>query len=324
MSNLDLQKEFIECLLNTIPQKQELTYRIADILKIEKESAYRRLTGRVSFSLREMGMICQTLSISIDRLLTRNLSYVLLPLYLNSPSQYESMDYLANMVDSVMQRLEIITQAETDVHHIMNVLPAEFYIYSPAILKFMFFKWGHYFVGTSEFSNFSSWEIPEGLRNFSERLIALGHIERSIHICDHSIIWNLVIEIEHFYKMRSITNEDKNLLVNEIKELLNNWELALCRKLEIQKPFSNEGSFYLSTVNLGFSAVHWISDRGQSMLLQTNFSSAHLDDTVETLDRVRKWMKYLCSVSTMISDSGHVERRAFFKRQLNIVDTILG
>ena len=73
MKKKDLHDIFIEELQNRGIKKADLVYLISDILKLEKESAYRRLAGKVNFSVREMGILAKALNISLDSLLYQDL-----------------------------------------------------------------------------------------------------------------------------------------------------------------------------------------------------------------------------------------------------------
>lgn len=71
VKRINLHDEFIAALHEKVPKRSELVIRISDLLCIEKESASRRLNGRVSFSIREMGILASELGISIDGLLRK-------------------------------------------------------------------------------------------------------------------------------------------------------------------------------------------------------------------------------------------------------------
>ena len=85
MNTANLHKEFIKELNNRIPQRSELVSKISDILHIEREPVSRRLSEKVQFSVREMGVIARELEISLDSMLYQNTPYHWIPLILESP-----------------------------------------------------------------------------------------------------------------------------------------------------------------------------------------------------------------------------------------------
>ena len=50
MSREDLHDAFIGELSRKVPRRADLVNQIADILKLEKESVYRRMAGKVNLS----------------------------------------------------------------------------------------------------------------------------------------------------------------------------------------------------------------------------------------------------------------------------------
>lgn len=81
----DLHDDFIDELYRKIPKRVDLINLLSDILRLEKESIYRRLARKVNFSIREMGILAKELNISIDRLLYKEEEHQWLPVVLEYP-----------------------------------------------------------------------------------------------------------------------------------------------------------------------------------------------------------------------------------------------
>ena len=92
MQKKDLHDEFIDELCKKVPKRADLINLVSDILKLEKESIYRRLARKVNFSIREMGILAKELNISIDRLLYKEEDHQWLPVALAIPLKLDSMD----------------------------------------------------------------------------------------------------------------------------------------------------------------------------------------------------------------------------------------
>lgn len=74
-----------------------------------------------------------------------------------------SMDSLSTMIEANFEYMRKIGERKAESGHLYSTMPIEFFLSYPTLSKFMFFKWGHYFIGTEEFDNFSEWNIPVGL-----------------------------------------------------------------------------------------------------------------------------------------------------------------
>lgn len=73
------------------------------------------------------------------------------------------MDSLSTMIEANFEYMRKIGERKAESGHLYSTMPIEFFLSYPTLSKFMFFKWGHYFIGTEEFDNFSEWNIPVGL-----------------------------------------------------------------------------------------------------------------------------------------------------------------
>lgn len=318
----DLHDEFIRILHVKIPKKSDLVNRISDILSIEKESAYRRLNGKVNFSVREMGILAKTFNISIDHLLHKNTDQIWLPFSLFSPLEYKTMDSVVEMLDSRVTDLLSMTKQSTEAGCIYCSLPVEFYMHYPLLLKFMFFKWGYNYVGTGEYNNFSDWKIPQKLDALSEKINKVK-FSKMFYVWDNSITWNLVNEIENFYRMHIITREEKEALRFELKHHLTKLEEYLKGIFTPDNVFTKELEFYVSTINLGFTCTYFSSEKECNIFFQTSFSHSVVDNCNNSCDKIKEWIKSLRNTSVLISGSGSLERRLFFEKQHNIIDAML-
>ena len=325
MNNVDLHEEFISNLYAKVPRRADLVNRVSDILLIEKESASRRLSGRVCFTVREMGMLASELHISLDGLLLKNREYQLMPLFLQSPMRQNSMDIMCDTIDlNLGVMLDICTES-AEAGNVYNSLPVEFFMYSPLLTKFMFFKWGYYFVGSGEFRNFSDWKLPRKLACLRQKFEkALSCFDSNFYIWDSSLVWTLSDEIRNFHMMHIITDAERDAIRDELKNVLDRLEDFLERRYIPDMPFIPNMSFYVSTMNMGFTSSYFASAGKFAALMQTNFSYSFIDDNYAGFSKVREWIRSLRSFSMLLSDSGLIERRLFFERQRRIIDTVLG
>lgn len=324
MKKIDLHEEFVRALCSKVPKKSDLVNLVSDILSIEKEPASRRLNGRVLFTVREMGILASAFHISLDELLHKEKEYFSIPLYLNSPMKIRSMDSLCDRLDYTLDALRKVLQKPAELGSVYNVLPVEFFVFYPTIMKFMFFKWGHYFIGTEEFDNFSRWKLPGRLSNLKERYQQLGNIKTLYYIWDGSLIRSLIGEIRNFYKMHVIKTGEIEVLKNELKDLLLKLEDYL-KGIPVSGTFQEieNFQFYISNLNLGFSCTYGVSGSDFIAHYESFFASAKLDHTYQHVEKLIDWVKSLRSISLLISDSARIERRLFFEEQHRIVDEIL-
>ncbi|MDL2314950.1 hypothetical protein LJC16_01685 [Bacteroidales bacterium OttesenSCG-928-C19] len=324
MSNIRLHKEFVKALQAKIPHKSELINIISDTLCIEKEPAARRLNEKVQFSVHEMGILAKKFGISLDSLLYDDNKSYWVPLILESPLGAKSMDVLYDITDAWLNRMADIAQEPVEFGTVFNTLPIEFYMHHPYLMKFMFFKWGHYFVGTDEFNNFSQWQLPERMSNLKEKVESvLTACEHTLYIWDESLIWTFVNEINYFYKMNIINDEDLKNIKSDLKQQLMNLE-KYTGGISTPEKSSKNLSFYVSNMNLGVSAHYLFSEKKKLYNFKTNFTFVSSDNNnYGEHDEIKKWIHSFKNISVLISGSGPLERKLFFMKQHRIIDEFL-
>lgn len=323
MDRINLHEAFIKALYEKKSKRSDLVSLISDVLRIERESASRRLSGKVQFSIQEMGSLAKELNISLDALLYTTDNYQWVPLMLQYPMTVKSIDTLCDMIDADFKRIDKITQRPTESGAVISTLPIELFIYHPYLMKFMFFKWGYYFIGTEEFDKFSNWKLPERLARIAKKYEAsAGTITRSFYIWDESLIWALAKEIEKLHIAHAITTEERNILKQELKDLLKNLESFI---KGIYKPHIQitEVDFYVSTPNLGFTCFYLASDTEFTISFEMNFVRSVFQENYERFVSFKTWMNSLQRTSNLLSKSGQIYRRSFFESQHNILDSIL-
>lgn len=320
MKTVDLNEEFINALYNKAPKRSNLVSRIADILKIEKEAAYRRLSGKVSFSIREMGIIAEAFGISLDNLLYNSPEYLWMPFFLESPAKLDSIDIFWRLIDNTIKSISEVCENPAEAGHLIHYIPIAFCVEYPELLKFIVFKWGYYFVATEEYLKYSDWELPQVFTTLKERIHELNNFSNVFFIWDPSIITNLVSEMNNFLKMNILTHEDIDLIKTELKELLFFMEKWLSNTEIANPPFSIKTNFYVSSVDIGFGGSYYASSNTNMVSMSTKFSYSMIHDREDSYNKVKEWIMSIRNVSVMISDSGSIERRLFFQKQLEILD----
>ena len=324
MKKINLHDVFVEELNKKEPKKVDLINVIADILMLEKESVYRRMAGKVNFSVREIGILAKSMNISLDSLLYKEIDLQWLPFKLKSPSKLHSMNSLFDMIEFNLNQIKHINQDDPgEAGSVHSSLPLEFYIQSPLLMRFMFFKWGNYFVQSEEFNNFSEWKLPYRLSKITEKYYEAYNFQEVFYIWDSSLVWTMANEIHNFYRMNIITEEEKGEIKNEIKTLLSLLEKTLNGTCRPDIPFPPEMAFYVSYMDVGFTSNFYASGNKHLALFQTNFSFSTIENSEESFEKIKEWIKSFCHISTLLSRSGRIERRLFFNQQYSILDEVL-
>lgn len=239
------------------------------------------------------------------------------------PLKLQSINVLCDLLDTRTKFLSGFTKKTSEAGCIYNSLPIEFFVHYPTLMKFMLFKWGHYFVGTEEFNDFNRWRVPPKMAMVVERIKNKCIFDSIFYVWDRSLIWTLVGEIDNFCKMHVMDEENKTEIKKELKDLLSKLEQMLNGTYVPYMMMKSKISFYVSMMNFGFSCCYYASETQYSATFATNFSYSPIDSSRETFEQIKEWVKSLRNISTLLSDSGRIERRLFFEDQQKIVDELL-
>lgn len=317
----DLHEKFVKELFKKVPQRPMLINTILDILHLERESVSRRLSEKVQFSVREVGILAQELDISLDSILNYDTQFHWMPFILESPLGYQSMETIYDIIENTIAQMNETLKNSAEYGIITNAIPLEFYVNFPYLMKFSFFKWGQYFIGTEEFNSFSTWELPHRIVRLKEPVKSLiSKMSNSLYIWDHSIIWTLMGEIEYFYKMNVLTIEDVKNIKNDLKDLLNLMEKHL-KGISKTDFVPQNTSFYISNINLGTTCWYLFSEKKRISFHNSSFTiSTPINNSTESHNRIKNWIDSFKNISVLISGCGELERRSFFNKQHKIID----
>ncbi|MDR3261689.1 MAG: hypothetical protein LBT78_07610, partial [Tannerella sp.] len=304
MEKIDLHERFIQVLEELFPRKTELALSVADLLKIEKESVYRRLRGNVQFSVREMGTIAQHFGISLDELLQKDSVGNLTRLKMEAPRTVDSMERIIEELDRYIDSLIAIgNQPYIEAGSIINALPPEFYIPFPLLTKFLYFKWRYYYVDSDVLKDYAKWELPEALSKYYENIMtAFESFDKVFYILDNSTVWNLVNDINYFIGVHIISREDADALKKEIHRVLDYLEHLAQTGVSGNK--RTKIDIYVSNVNIGASYCYLWSEKLKVSYFTTFFMQSSVSENSATCLDTCRWINAMKRISTLITKSG--------------------
>lgn len=275
-------------------------------------------------------MLSDSLNISLDRLMMQKDDRITwLPFLLQSPLRTDSsIDSLFDYIESDLDIIEQITNKDTsepvEMGTICYSFPLELCFYSPPLLKFILFKWGHNFLGTEEFNHYTQWEIPDRVSHIFQKMKRAYRFDKIYYIWDSSIIWILVNEIKNLYDMGILTDEEKNAIRDALKEMMYKSEQTLNGTYIPIFDTETETDFYVSTQYTGFTNYYCMCGEKHFATFHTNFNFCRIDNDPEAFLKLKEWIDSFKMLSTKLSGSGRVERKRFFDMQHKTIDLVLG
>ena len=283
----------IEAMKEKLPLKGQLADMLMDTLYIGKEAVYRRLRGEVPFTLQESALISRKLGISLDKII--GLSFKSNAMFNINIVDYD--DPFESYYNILEKYVSLINTMPDDPNSVMgtsaNIIPQTLYLKHELLAKFRLFKW-MYQNKYIDCKSFEELDIPPKLVNIQN-------------------------DIQYFASIHLISDETKEeikkelfLLADELEELAINGKTADGNRVRI----------YVSNIN--FEATYSYVDTNN---LQLSLIRIYSINSITTMDNeifctLKEWIQSLKKFSTLISESGEMQRIQFFKQQREIIDAL--
>ena len=299
----ELNTGLVNAVREKLPSKENLANTLMDILYIGKEAIYRRLRGEVPFTLAEAAVISRKLGISLDKMI--------------GVSFQNNAVFDMNIVDS-SQPLETyysILEKGTS----SNIIPLTLSLNYNMLSKFRLFKW-MYQNENIKCRHFEEMEIPQKIVDKQkEYASAVAHIRSVDYIWDNMIFSHLVNDIQYFCDVHLISDEDKNLLKEELLSVVDDLEELAARG---KSKTGNDIKIYISNINFEATYSYLETDTIQLSLIRIYSINSITTQDSEMFRGLKEWIQSLKKFSTLISESGEMQRIQFFKQQREIIDAL--
>jgi hypothetical protein len=309
----------MEILLEKFPKKADLVEALGELLCIERPAVYRRIRSDVPFTANEVAIMAAKWNISLDDLVgiySGQVAFQMSPINYYQPSTQDIIN-LINVTDR-LNELKDMTNSEYFVvcNNLARSLSAGF----RTLYKFNVFKWGY------EFSNepnipFANIVIPQEIQDivtsYSRNMKDMG--TTSI-ILDHFLFDNLVREILFFHSIMLITDEEKEMLKQDLIALMNYLlEIANTGAFPETK---NKVYLYISTLNVNTNYSYMITDKFRVCRIHAFNKYDIMSYNPEMVENFKLWMHMKKRTSVLISEVDEQSRVAFFLKLQSLIESL--
>lgn len=315
----ELNITLIEAVKDKLPTKSNLANTLMDILYLGREAVYRRLRGEVPFTLAEAAIISRKIGVSLDNIVgvsfSNNAVFDMNVVHHDNP-----FDTYYSIIDKYVKMSQILKEDSTsEMGTASNVIPQTLSFNHDILSKFRLFKW-MYQNDNIKCKHFDELELPQKLLDKQKEFADMRqHIRHNDHIWDSMIFQHTVNDIQYFSDIHLISEEDKKCIKEDLLLLIDELEdLAGKGKSET----GNDIRIYISSIN--FEATYSYIE---ASALQVSMIRVYAINSITTQDTamfnsLKEWIQSLKKFSTLISESGEMQRILFFKQQREIIQTL--
>ena len=311
--------KFLEELYRKYPKKSQLIEALINLLSIEREAAYRRLRKDIVFPVLELIKIASTWNISLDNLIgieANHFSFkVQLFDYLN-PSEDE-LRYIGKLLQDMQN---VINGPNMEYMEVCNELPRSLTSGFAYLNRYYLLKWMYQYTN-SEALPYSQIFFPEKVLEFSSIYYETSKkLDKTIYIWDPMLFNNLVSDMQYFYSIYLISDEEKKLIKNEMYVLLDYMSEVASKGCWPET--GKKVHLYISHINIDTSYNYYYSEESkQCSVLAFAKSEIHTVDA-EMAENFRNWMLLKKRASVQISETDEKSRIEFFMKQRKLIDTL--
>jgi len=310
---------FIELLYEKYPKNTQLTCELMELLCLEREATYRRLRKEVPFTVAEIAKIATTWNISLDSIIgisSGKVSFQMIPFNYLNPSHKE----FSNWQKRVRAIGDLQATPNSEYMEVCNRFPRPLHIGFSSLYRFLIFYWAHQYNSGPQ-KLFSQMIISDNIKAEFDRYKRLTtQIKNTSFILSETAFENYVESIKYFHSILLITDEERELLKQELYGLLD--YITEIATNGCYPETNNKVNIYISQVTIDADYCYLYTDKLKVCTINAfgKFDINSYDPVM--VEDFRTWMNLKKRTSVQISEVNERERVIYFARQKEAIDSL--
>lgn len=229
--------------------------------------------------------------------------------------------YYNILLDYVNGFFELNSSKSVVGHFVNNHLPYVFSIYLETVSKFRYYKWMHQADGIVSSCPMSEIIVPP-------KILELGKIwmdqtsQKQVHstyMFDNNLFATMCREIDYFYKNKLLNDEEVQYMQGELLSLIDFLE-DVARTGE--SPSGAPMLLYLTPFDLAANYMHFEFDNNMACQVHLHSINYLLSFDPHVCEIQKNWINQLKRYSILITQSGEMQRLAYFNKQREYISQI--
>ncbi len=305
-----IQSQFLDQIRDLISDKISFVDTLADILKVSRDSAYRRIRGETVLSLDEAKKLCDLFGVSLDVLLSPSVNTSLF--HHRALSTTYTLERWLNSVGSNLTHISSCQQKEMIIA--ARDMPTFHNFRSPELSAFKMFFWLKTIIKDPNYSNqlFALDVIPIPIQQAAQKLWKLYATVPSVEIWSDEAINETIKQIEFYYECRFFA--DKNMATLLFDRLIGLLNLIKEEARHGEKSNGVEFRLFVNEILIANNTI--LARRDHKRIVYINYNTLNLLTTHQAsfCDKTEKYLNNLTKNSILISASAEKERNKFFNK----------
>ncbi|MBK5277427.1 MAG: helix-turn-helix transcriptional regulator [Bacteroidia bacterium] len=309
-SSANLQSTFLEQIKNRLAENISFADKLAELLNISRDSAYRRIRGETVLSLDEVKKLCDRFGVSLDALLS--------PVTNTSLFHHRALSTsytLEQWLNSVGSNLEYVNGFKTkEMLFAARDMPIFHNFRIPEISTFKMFFWLKTVIKDPQYAGqlFQEEVISVPLLQAGNKLWKLYATVPSVEIWSDEAINETIKQIEFYHECRFFANpKQAGMLCDRLIELIN---LIKNEAAEGKKTGGAMFGLYENEIIIANNTILARMDNMRIVFINYNLLNLLTTHQDTFCDKTEKYLINLTKNSTLISTSAEKERNKFFNK----------
>lgn len=318
------EEKFIEALINKCKTKVKVIELMQNELQIGRSSAYNRLKGKSSFSLKEILKLCQTLTLSLDQFFLPEYSRItfISDAMRKLPGSYDA--YLTNVINvfGFLKKYPGLTAVT-----IGTEIPLFHYANFPNLYHFKLFYWKQTFWdfgSPKEHFSINSREIDDKLHLKTKIIGEEYYSINSTEIWTTDIFTPILQQIIYFVELDCFKDESEALLLIEDVRHLCNLLHGFCddgiKIFNRNEDHKAQIDIYYNELHDGTDVLLFNSEEDSVSFIKYDGPNFIYSDQNKFGNYSNNWINNIKNKSTSISANNQRQRKIFFKHVNKKID----
>lgn len=316
--NGNLSKIVVDKVLSCIPPNYAPVEYLIDILQLSRDSVYRRLNFKKSFTIDEIVKLSSNLGFSIDEIV-RELSYE------STPDKKEGKNdvnttVLHLLTDVVNLAKECLKDNDSEIIYSIGHPSMLYAARFNKLFKFLYFKSLHQMREIPATHKYSDVSVPGEILSKLTEFADLTYLLRNVSlIIDQNIYKNLIKDIQYFYKRKLISDEEIDEIEKDLTHLVDE-EAA-----NLQKSYKDTGvkyNCYLSLLSIETDVFYLRYKNKEIIICGAYFIEPISITNTNICELYGEWLYSQKRYSTLITGVNEDILTNFFTKQHEYINNI--
>ncbi|MDR3341036.1 MAG: hypothetical protein LBT25_13295 [Candidatus Symbiothrix sp.] len=287
---------------------------------MSRESAYRRIRGEIPFTADEFAKLSVRLGFSIDEIIGNNdFEHAFFEFSVDKKDPNEVYSVMLEKYATLLEKIETTKVADSVMS--LNRIPLTFHVLFDNLHKFVFYKWLNQYNEVPLNLHFSAIEVPQEIMSLQKRIrFNFEKLKRRTLILDPNTFLSQVKEIQYYYQMKLLNDEDVSLLKKEMNGLVGLLENAA--KTGTLGAYKTKIDIYLSFLSIHANTNYYAYDDTIRTIIWIFTANPMVIHNVNISNMQKKWLNSLKRQSTLISQSNEISQAEFFDQQRKYIEML--